>query len=221
MMGAYNPGTVYSSIDTQGRYAFGNQPSITLWNITRLAECLLPLINADDKVAIARVEPLLKTFAERFQNSYYKMLGNKLGITDATSNDRALIDALLQAMQAQELDYTQTFIDLTRSLDDETTTHHSKDVLASWYSQWRERLQEPTTSLATSVDLMKASNPVVIPRNHHVENVLKICEETGSSKAADDFLQVLRSPYNELAETANYQDLPQDNDAAYRTFCGT
>jgi uncharacterized protein YdiU (UPF0061 family) len=221
MMGAYNPAAVYSSIDTRGRYAFGNQPTIALWNITRLAECLLPLINSDEPAAIASVEPLLSSFAERFQGSYFDMLGSKLGLAGSAPEDQGLILELLETMQAQELDYTQTFIDLTRSLDDEETSGALQEALGDWYSQWRARLQQSKATVQAATSLMKAKNPLVIPRNHDVEAVLKTCEDTGNTQAADDFLRVLRSPYTELPGTANYQDLPADGDAGYHTFCGT
>lgn len=221
MMGAYDPATVYSSIDTQGRYAFGNQPSIALWNLTRLAECLLPLISNDEQAAIARVEPLLKTFAESFQQSYFAMLGKKLGMTAISLDDRGLVEELLQVMLLQKLDYTQTFIDLTLSLDDEMTAGSLKETFGEWYSGWRGRLDQSADTLEISQSLMQANNPVVIPRNHHVEAVLKNCEETGNTDAVDDFLKVLRSPYRELPETTRYRDLPADGDNSYQTFCGT
>lgn len=221
MMGAYDPGTVYSSIDTQGRYAFGNQPSIALWNITRLAECLLPLVNSDESAAIASVEPLLKTFAERFQGSYFEMLGSKLGIADITTEDQGFILQLMEIMQEQKLDYTQTFSALTQSLDNEAVAGNLPEALDGWCRKWRARLEKTTDTIQASQSLMKAKNPIVIPRNHHVEAVLKICEDSGSTQAAEDFLLVLRSPYTELPSTANYLDLPVDGDSGYHTFCGT
>ena len=221
MMGAYNPGTVYSSIDTQGRYAFGNQPNIALWNITRLAECLLPLINSDEKKAIASVEPLLISFNKRFEKAYFEMLGSKLGMTDITQDDHALIQQLLETMQTQQLDYTQTFIDLTQSLDSEISDSPLQQSLGDWLGGWRARLDNSKGSIQAAQSLMKEKNPIVIPRNHHIEAVLKACEDNDNTQAADDFLRVLRSPYNELESTKNYQDMPGDGDAGYHTFCGT
>jgi uncharacterized protein YdiU (UPF0061 family) len=221
MMGAYNPAAVYSSIDTQGRYAFGNQPNIAIWNITRLAECLLPLINSDEKAAIAVVEPLLMSFSERFQRAYLDMLAGKLGMTDSAPEDQDLILELLQTMQERQLDYTQTFNALTQSLDNKAAENKLEESLGSWYRTWRSRLEQSSDTLQASQSLMKAKNPVVIPRNHHVEAVLKNCEDSGSTEAGDDFLSVLRSPYNELPGTAKYQDLPLDGDTGYHTFCGT
>jgi uncharacterized protein YdiU (UPF0061 family) len=221
MMGAYHPSTVYSSIDTQGRYAFGNQPNIAIWNITRLAECLLPLINSDEKEAIARVEPLLISFNERFEKAYFSMLGSKLGITTVTQDDQTLIQELLEIMQTQKLDYTQTFIDLTLSLALDVDSKPLKKTLGDWFNKWENRLNNSSCSLQAAQSLMNQNNPIVIPRNHHVEAILKSCEENGDTRAADDFLAVLRSPYKELTNTKQYQSMPSDGDAGYHTFCGT
>ncbi|MEH6550709.1 MAG: YdiU family protein [Pseudomonadales bacterium] len=221
MMGNYNPDTVFSSIDTQGRYAFGKQPSITLWNMTRLAETLLPLIAEDQDEAIALVTPVLDQFGEQFQSAYFKMYANKLGLTDVAESERDFISDLLQALQDKELDYTQSFIRLSESLEDETLAAQFTDQLGESYTSWRSQLDGAKEDMAFAKALMKANNPLVIPRNHHIEAVLAACEESGSSQAADDILAVLRSPYDEIATTSQYQDLPADGDIFYRTFCGT
>ena len=129
MIGVYDPHTVYSSIDTKGRYAFGNQPNITLWNMTRLAECLLPLISNDEKAAIAIVEPLLMQFNQQFEHAYFKMLANKLGLTEIAPSDQIFIAELLEIMKNKRLDYTQLFTDLTQSLDDDNLAHKLKNKL--------------------------------------------------------------------------------------------
>jgi uncharacterized protein YdiU (UPF0061 family) len=221
MMGIYDPNTVYSAIDTQGRYAFGNQPNITFWNMTRLAECLLPLINQDEKEAIALVEPLLMTFSPQFEQAYFTMLAHKLGLPEITPSDHLLITGLLEKMKNKQLDYTQLFTELTQSLDNANLANDLKDKLGDWYDTWRSHLTHTQVDIQISKTLMKKNNPVVIPRNHHVERVLKSCQETGETKAADDFLTVLRSPYDELITTKNYQDTPSDHDRHYQTFCGT
>ena len=108
-----------------------------------------------------------------------------------------------------------------QSLDDEDLANELKETLGDWYDRWKVYLGDSTENMKLATALMKTNNPVVIPRNHHVERVLTACEETGNTQAADDFLTVLRSPYNELANTINYQDVPMDEDRNYRTFCGT
>lgn len=221
MMGIYDPNTVYSAIDTQGRYAFGNQPNITFWNMTRLAECLLPLINQDEKEAIALLEPLLMTFSQQFEQAYFSMLAHKLGLPEITTCDHILITGLLEKMKNKKLDYTQLFTELTQSLDNANIAIDLKDKLGDWYDIWRSHLAQAQIDIKISKTLMKKSNPIVIPRNHHVESVLKSCQETSDTKAVDDFLTVLRSPYDELTTTKNYQDTPSDDDRHYHTFCGT
>ena len=221
MIGIYDPHTVYSSIDTKGRYAFGNQPNITLWNMTRLAECLLPLISNDEKAAIAIVEPLLMQFSQQFEHAYFKMLANKLGLTEIAPSDQIFIAELLEIMKNKRLDYTQLFTDLTQSLDDDNLAHKLKDKLGDWYDRWKVYSGDSQENMNIAKALMQTNNPIVIPRNHHVEKVLKACEETGNTQAADDFLTVLRSPYNEIANTIHYQDVPMDDDRNYCTFCGT
>ncbi len=221
MMGIYDPNTVYSSIDAKGRYAFGNQPNITLWNMTRLAECLLPLISEDPKIGVAIVEPLLMQFTQQFEQAYFKMLANKLGLMEIKLNDRDFITDFLTKIKTKKFDYTQIFTDLTQSLDNEYLACELKEKLGDWYDRWQTYLNHPSNNIQTSKTLMQANNPVVIPRNHHVERVLKVCEEAGSTEEVEDFLTVLRSPYSELPNTCNYQDVPEDNDKNYRTFCGT
>jgi uncharacterized protein YdiU (UPF0061 family) len=221
MMGTYNPDTVYSSIDTQGRYAFGNQPSIGLWNMTRFAECLLPLIASEQEQAVAIAEPMLMRFGEQFEQAYFKMLANKVGLADVDSSERPLLSELLTAMQEQQLDYNQTFLQLTQSLDDETVATELKPKLGSWYDSWRTQLGNAEQDIDAAKALMKSKTPVVIARNHHVEKVLAACEASGNAEAAEEFLRVLRSPYEEIENTGCYQDLPVDDDKDYHTFCGT
>jgi uncharacterized protein YdiU (UPF0061 family) len=221
MMGTYHPDTVYSSIDRRGRYAFANQASITLWNMTRLAECLLPLINDDEEKAVAAVEPLLNKFSPDFHYAYFQMLANKLGLSDIKVSERHFIEALLTMMQEQQLDYTQTFADLTNSLNNETVATNLANTLGDWYQQWRWRLDTSTDDFEQIKARMKRNNPIVIPRNHHVEAALKVCEENGDLNAVEALLTVIRSPYDELATTVNYQDSPADGDKSYQTFCGT
>ena len=221
MMGVYNLQTVYSSIDHMGRYAYGNQPSMVQWNIARFAETLLPLIDGDEQSAIDKVMPLIEGFSDRFVQRYQQMMGLKLGLSKAESMDQALVSDLLTQMEQQRLDYTQTFDRLTRSLSDEEVERQLCRVLGDWYGHWRQRLSEQSETFAEIQAGMRSANPVVIPRNHHMEAVIERCIETGESESADEFLKVLRFPYKMQPETARYQDLPEDEDRSYRTFCGT
>ena len=224
MMGAYHTDTVFSSIDRQGRYAFGRQPSITLWNMSRLAEALLPLIAENTEStdeAIALVEPVLQQFSERFEAAYFAMNAHKLGLADATKDQREFIMAFLETLQDKAMDYTQTFVKLGQSLEDETLAAEMTTQLGDIYATWRTHLDNAQEDLSFAKNLMQTTNPLVIPRNHDIENVLATTEESGSSKAADDILKVLRSPYNAIDTTSQYQDQPADGDENYHTFCGT
>ena len=221
MMGVYDPQTVYSSIDRMGRYAFGNQPDILQWNLARFAECLLPLINADRTKAVDQVGPVIEEFSDRFEKEYMKMMGKKLGLTLIKQEDQKLIVFVLNRLKDRRLDYTITFDLLTKSLRSDAAASQLKNDLGECFDLWRKRLSEQHTVPQKVQELMRQHNPVVIPRNHHVEAVIQACEQTGKATLAEKFLQVLRSPYEELAQTSEYQDPPSDGDENYKTFCGT
>jgi len=221
MMGIYDPQTVYSSIDMMGRYAFGNQPVILHWNIARLAESLLPLINANVNKAVDQVEPLISGFPKRFEKEYMKMMGKKLGLISFKEEDKKLVNFVLKQLEVKRLDYTVTFDLLTRSLLSKTGTSQTREKLGECFDLWQKRLNEQHAGSQEVQAFMRQHNPVVIPRNHHVEAVIQDCEQTGKGTSAEKFLEVLRSPYEELAETSAYQDPPKDVDKDYKTFCGT
>ncbi len=221
MMGSYDPQTVYSSIDTLGRYAFGNQPEIAQWNIARFAECLLPLINADTNKAIDQVGPIITEFPDRFRKVYMEMMGKKLGLTSFQQEDQKLLFSVLDRLKERSIDYTITFDLLTKSLMSEVATSQMKNELKECFDRWQKRINEQQATSQEVQELMRQHNPVVIPRNHHLEAVIQECEQTGKVTLAEKFIQVLRSPYEELAQTSQYQDPPSDGDEDYQTFCGT
>ncbi|VEN74150.1 conserved hypothetical protein [Candidatus Desulfarcum epimagneticum] len=221
MMGVYDPKTVYSSIDTQGRYAFGNQPQIMQWNITRFAESLLPLINADIHKAVDEVEPVIAEFSGRFEKKYMEMMGKKLGLTALKPGDQDLIESVLNRLRDRRLDYTITFDLLTRSLASKAAASQMGRELGEVFDLWKKRLSGQTATFEEARERMRRHNPVVIPRNHHVEKTLQDCQKTGTAESAERFLEVLRSPYEKLADTSDFQDPPDDGDKGYQTFCGT
>ena len=221
MMGIYDPQTVYSSIDRMGRYAFGNQPDILQWNLARFAECLLSLINADRTKAVDQVGPVIAEFPDRFEKEYMKMMGKKLGLTLIKQEDQKLIVSVLNRLKDRRLDYTVTFDLLTKSLMSEAAASQMNKELGECFDLWQKRLSEQPAVSQKVQELMRQLNPVVIPRNHHVEKVIQACEQTGKATLAEKFLQVLRSPYEELAQTSEYQYPPSDGDENYKTFCGT
>jgi len=221
MLGTYHPDTVFSSIDQAGRYAFGNQANITLWNLTRLAEALLPLIDEDENKAVTALEEQLNQFQPRYEEKYFQMLANKLGLSDIQKSDRKWLQQLLELMEKQKLDYTQTFYELGMSIDNPELAQSLDENLGVWYQQWKLKLNQEENDIEFAKELMKKNNPLAIPRNHHVEAILSSAEKEFQAIRVEDFLEVLRSPYKELPNTKHYQDLPADADRGYRTFCGT
>lgn len=219
MMGGYNPNTFYSSIDTYGRYAFSNQPKIAMWNLARLAEALLPLVAKDQDEAVAKVTPLISSFEARFGESWSLMMANKLGFTQSDDEIQVLVNQLLLLLEKNRLDYTQTFIRLSDVL--ETDDYRDISPLKSWVGDWRAILKNRGITSIEVRNIMERKNPIVIPRNHHMERVIQSCLETKTNEEALKFLEVLRSPYETIANTACYQDLPKDGDVGYKTFCGT
>lgn len=221
MLGIYDPQTVYSSIDTMGRYAFGNQPGILHWNLARFAECLLPLIDGNPTKAVDQVGPIIEGFPARFEKEYMQMMGKKLGLTVFQQEDRKLIRSVLNRLEEKRLDYTVTFDLLTKSVRSEAAAAQMKNQLGACFDRWQNRLREQPAASTEVQKLMRQHNPVVIPRNHHVEAAIGECEQTGQVALAEKFLEVLGSPYQETARTSAYQDPPRDGDADYQTFCGT
>lgn len=216
MMNRYDPGTVFSSIDHGGRYAFGNQPLIAGWNLARLAETLLPIINEDEEAAVAAVMPHLEGFGPALRVRWRAMMGRKLGLDGAGEGDQVMIDELLKQMQARALDYTQTFHRLRLSLDSPAEADRLRAELGAWYDAWRARLPD----LEAARVLMRRSNPVIIPRNHQVEAALAAAER-GELGPTRRLLDALRRPYEARPGTEPHQAPPETEDAGYRTFCGT
>ncbi len=215
MMGRYDPATVFSSIDHRGRYAYGNQPAIIAWNMARLAEAMLPLFSADQDEAIERAQACIETVPERLDNAWQTMMAGKLGLPNADADeDRLLVTELLQHMHRKKLDYTITFDRLTRS-------HPPDELDPAWVQTWHRRLAAHHLDVVDAKQSMQQQNPVVIPRNHHVEAVLSETQTTGDASRVEAFVEVLRSPYQQLPTTEHYQDPPVDGDQNYVTYCGT
>jgi uncharacterized protein YdiU (UPF0061 family) len=220
MMGVYSPDTVFSSIDRGGRYAFGNQAAIAQWNMARFAETLLPLIDRDEKRAVRRATRCLDGFADLFNDRYQRMMGRKIGLTEPVPSDSELISGLLQQLQEKRLDYTESFFRLTESLTSASLEKQLIEELGGWYLQWRTRLNEDR-DVVEAQRLMRQTNPVVIPRNQHMERVIRRSTQQGDANSAEQFLEVLREPYTLTEKTLPFQHATADEDLGYRTFCGT
>ncbi|MBH0072336.1 YdiU family protein [Pseudoalteromonas sp. NZS127] len=211
MMNSFDFDTVFSSIDKQGRYAFGNQPNIANWNCARLAESLIPLVHDDDEQAVSLMTPILDGFAEQFNAEFSAMWATKLGLADTDTADKELIAELLQLLKEHQLDYTNTFDALTESL---TGVMSIPEALVQWACKWQKCTDD------RSYIVMRAANPRVIPRNHVIEKILSEYNKAGSSELLHEFMQVMHTPYKNTDKLAKFQDAPS-SDKEYYTFCGT
>lgn len=219
-MDAYDPETVFSSIDHQGRYAYGNQPGIAAWNLARFAETLLPLLDEDEAQAIKLAEEALSDFKELSYEYWLTGMRAKLGIFNDEADDVALIEDLLSMMQKYRADYTNTFRALT--LDKmEHAELFSTSEFSEWHKLWQDRLSRQQESKDASQQLMRSSNPAIIPRNHRVEAALEAVVEREDHSVMERLLGVLSNPYAYSNDQEEYSALPEESACPYRTFCGT
>ena len=218
-MDNYNPETVFSSIDQHGRYAYFNQPGITKWNLARFAESLISLIDNNKDKAIEMATEVINSFAEKYKKSWFKMMHKKLGLLGEDSKDENLIIDLLSWMHQNKADYTNTFCFLMNENIQENKIYNNQGFI-SWKQQWQERLKLHNNSPEKSLKLMCSVNPLVIARNHKVEEVLKEANN-GNLNPFNDFLKVLEKPYEKQTKTNNYQFPAPSSEKKYQTFCGT
>jgi uncharacterized protein YdiU (UPF0061 family) len=217
-MNAYDPGTVFSAIDLHGRYSYGNQPRIARWNLARLAEALLPLLDPDPEDATAVAMDVLDGFTARFEGYWLAGMRTKLGLRTDEVDDAGLIRSLLDWMQESRADFTTTFRDLSDGLP--AGDRYQDADFQEWYARWQERLGREGRSLASANAAMRPVNPAVIPRNHRVEEALSAAEDRDDMAPMHRLLTALASPYEARAELAEYREPPAD-ECGYRTFCGT
>jgi uncharacterized protein YdiU (UPF0061 family) len=211
-MDRYFVSTVFSSIDREARYAYGQQPAMARWNLARLAEALLPLLDSDEGKAIAKAENALDTFSGHFQRHWQKGMGEKLGIEINSPEDAILITSLLRNMEKKQADYTNTFRAL--SLDKMPAEPLAKDSdFLDWYQKWQSR--KPNLSL------MCSKNPAVIPRNHLVEKALTAAVEIEDYSVIRNLLAILQNPYAEPDDVDEYTSPAPHGGKGYKTFCGT
>ena len=221
MMGIYDPDTVFSSIDTEGRYAFGQQALIAQWNMARLAESLLPLV-VEEESALETLRAIIMTFMPRFQTAYHQMQAQKLGFEQVDHNvTEEWLSQFWQLMQDNRWDYTDAFLRLQRSLSDKEEEEQLQSQCGEWYGQWRAYLHKSGISPQQASSQMATVNPLVIPRNHHIESVLAACEQERKPQMAEALLAVLSSPYEMTDNTFYYQSFKGQEDFGYRTYCGT
>ncbi|MBD1154824.1 YdiU family protein [Pelagibacterales bacterium SAG-MED21] len=216
-MDFYNPKTVFSSIDKLGRYSFSNQPPITKWNLSRLAECLIPLIDKNEDIAIKIATDTIDNFQNIYENKWLNMMRDKLGLFGKDKNDLKLINDLLHWMESNQADYTNTFCHLMNINSNNDKKY--KDInFINWFEQWQSRVMINNVSIEKSIDLMKKNNPTVIPRNHKVEEALEAANNNDLS-LTKKLLSILDKPYDNQYDIENYQS--PSSDSEFQTFCGT
>lgn len=221
----YDPRKVFSSIDQRGRYAYANQPGIGQWNIARLAECLLPLLDADEEKALEAANGVLKDFGDVFQAEWLALFAAKLGVREPADDDRPLVTDFLELMHQGEADFTLTFRALSKVAgvaDVVPLTEHfsvPQPGLADWLIRWRARIEDGRTA-AECQAAMEAVNPALIPRNHCIEEAI-------AAAVYNDFsffhrlVDALATPYAEDPDTADLRVPPKPEERVTRTFCGT
>jgi uncharacterized protein YdiU (UPF0061 family) len=226
-MDQYDPATVFSSIDRLGRYAYGNQPQIALWNLTRLGEAMLPLLADDTDAAVEDAQDALAAFGLRFERAYHGGLRAKLGLATAREEDVELAGEILVGMAENQVDFTNFF----RRLSDAGREPGNDELIRSLFvdptrcdallARWRERLAQERASDAERRAAMRAVNPAFIPRNHRVEEMIAAAVERDDFGPFEEMLAVLCRPYDNQPEHARYAEPPEPHERVLATFCGT
>ncbi|MEZ2128971.1 MULTISPECIES: YdiU family protein [unclassified Sinorhizobium] len=223
----YDPATVFSSIDQRGRYAYANQPGIGQWNLARLGETLLPLIDPDQEKAVELANQVIAGYGERFQTHWLNGMRRKIGLTSVEDDDLDLIQALLALMQTQQADFTLTF----RRLADLAESDAAEEMFAGsfaeplscqpWLLRWRERISRDGQSVAARAKAMRQVNPAFIPRNHRIEQAITAAVEDADFSLFEVLLTVLSKPYEDQPAFAPFAEPPQPEERVLQTFCGT
>ena len=218
-MNSYNPNTKFSSIDHMGRYSYKNQPIIAQWNIARFAETLLPLISSDLNEAIKKAEDVIKSIPETYKISWLNMMRNKLGLVDSDPKDENIINSLLSWMESENADFTNTFLDLMNE-ENLNKSIYKSNKFKNWFKIYKKRKFSKNFSKSKSFKLMRENNPVVIPRNNIVEDILASADQ-GDLTPLKKFLKIIENPYGNNLKISDYYTTNIISDEPYMTFCGT
>jgi uncharacterized protein YdiU (UPF0061 family) len=224
----YQPDKVFSSIDVQGRYAYDQQPAIGLWNLTRFAETLVPLLAEEQEAAIERAKDILGQYSGLFHQSYEEGLLRKVGLVERNESNRALAFELLDTMAAGRADFTATF----RALSSHEPTDAEEERAArsffdtpeafdAWLERWRARLVEEGIPDEKRVAEMKRVNPIFIPRNHRVQQAIDAWVDHQDRRPFDELLSVTAHPFEARTDLAEYSNPPEPQEVVLQTFCGT
>jgi len=209
----------FSSIDELGRYAYFNQPSIAKWNLARFAECLIPFIDPKKEKAIEIATETINSFDKSYETKWINMMRDKLGLFGQDQKDQVLIIDLLTWMHKNKADYTNTFCFLMDENFQDNKIYNDENFLI-WKERWKERLKLNNNTREKYISLMKSVNPLVIPRNHKVEEVLEAANNNDLS-LLKKLIKVLEKPYEKKKENIDYQSPAPVSDKKYKTFCGT
>jgi uncharacterized protein YdiU (UPF0061 family) len=224
-MDHYDPATVFSSIDTGGRYAYANQPRIAQWNLARLAETLLVLIDADRSRAIARATEVVNGFAEQYECRWLQGMRAKLGLAGEDEADLNLAAGFLTALEGKKVDYTLAFRYLADAVLGEEKRIRALFADPSaydlWSRHWRERLARDTVIPLARAQAMRRVNPAFIARNHRVEEALSAAVERADYTPFETLLKILARPFDDQPEFAVFAEPAPEGQGCYRTFCGT
>jgi uncharacterized protein YdiU (UPF0061 family) len=229
-MEAYDPATVFSSIDRQGRYAYGNQPRIAIWNLTRLAEALLPIMTLEEgseESALASANEALAAFPRTFETAHLAGLRRKLGLLMERDGDATLADDLLQRMASSRADFTLTFRKLCNAAvgpkgDEEVRAlFAAPESYDSWAISWRRRLEEESVSGKERAAAMRKVNPALIPRNHRVEAALSAAVERQDLQPFEELLDAVSRPFEDRPGLEHYATPARPEECVTQTFCGT
>ena len=218
-MDTYNPETVFSSIDQQGRYSFSNQPKIIKWNLARFAECIITLIDDDNDRAIEIATEAINTFENIYEKKWLNMMCDKLGLFGEDTNDKILIMELLTWMHKNKADYTNTFCFLMNEKFSDNQIYNDEKFII-WKKKWESRLKLNNTSKEKYLRLMHTVNPIIIPRNHKVEEALAAANY-GNLEVMNKLLTVLEKPYENQNDITDFQSPAPLSNKNYQTFCGT
>lgn len=214
----YDPATVFSSIDRQGRYAYGNQPGIAGWNLARFAESLIPLLHENPEQATADAQDILDRYPLTFQDAYNQGLLKKLGLAQATEENIQLASRLLELMSEEKVDFTLTFRSLTLGIPKTEAVFRTEKGI-QWLTDWQQAVAH-----VDPVELknqMQQVNPAIIPRNHMVQQALDTAEHEGAMQPFHDLLTLLKNPFAYTHEQLTTQQVPPETDAPFVTYCGT
>lgn len=230
-MEEYNPVAVFSSIDTQGRYAYGRQPSILKWNLSNLGYCFLSLVDADEKVASTKISSVINDFDKLFENQWIVDTGKKFGLTQASSNDVGIFQTFLNWMYENKCDYTLSFRFLSKCLVADNNQlalikqnykiDYNAKSLENWLIEWKAKVNSQGRALAEVIQLMNSVNPAYIARNHRVEAAIVAAAEQSDMSVFENLLLALQTPYVEKPHLEEYLQPAKENEKVEATFCNT